>query len=692
MRHLLILWFVAMSAGIHGALAADSIAAITGRVVDSNGKEVVGARVQLWTQHRHGDGFVFEASRLPAVADALTNAEGRFQIVAKCSRHSEYAVGVLHHDYLPGMGPWFTPADAAGLKVPELSLRRLRTLRGWVVDRQHRPLSEARVFQSGDGIERTETQTGDDGSFALLGVAEGTAFVFAEVSGFRFAGQAVAQSGATEIVLAGRDEPGDPQWPSSEPTTARADEQALARRVVRPFVERALTGSRSERYSALRDWARLDPGDALERIDGGAIADMTDAEVGALQTWAMRPLLRDDFDEAAAVVESIDNIHRRLEATILLAVRAPIAREGKREMLEQAVLQTARVDEPGSRASWLACVADALLDLQYKERARSLLAKARTFAATSPMAGSAGSPRRRVATVLARIDLAPALALVGELGEDRQRDDVFGQIAYRIAENLPADAQRLLARVDDDTARQTWTERVCWRMAPADPKRAYELSSQLADRCHQALALGWMAGAIAASDKPEARLWLERAFTDLNAVAAENETASGARSAAVTAALLLPIAETIDANLARECFWRAVSFRHCHSGDNEQEVLAETAVVAFLLSRYDRATARQLLKPVVELVERHAVSEMSRCGGITVAAMCAIDPRWAAEFVNQSSEAARFGYWGDWCPWSVFAWILGTPPENRTRLFLRDFLDGQYWLPGGPDNPFHARF
>ncbi|HVC95097.1 MAG TPA: carboxypeptidase-like regulatory domain-containing protein [Pirellulales bacterium] len=669
---------------------------LSGRVVDLTGQPIEGARVEVWTQWRDDDVVIGEAPVLfTGHRELVTNNEGRFETPRPVGRGGEYRVTVRADGYLPASSAWLQPGPGTVAELSELQLRRLRTIEGHVVDHDGRPLAGVRVFQSGDGVEPTETVSGDDGGFTLSGVVQGPAFVFAECDGYRFFGQAAAQSAPTEIVLAHHDQAVAPPQTDRDAVLAHEEELALARRVVRPFVDRALeSGNRNERYSALRDWARLDPGDALDRLDRGVIPDLVGHEKDALRTWAAKSLIYDDFNEAAALVESIENVSRRLEATILLAVTSPLSAERRRDLLENAVLHLALADDPGGRALWLECSADALLDLGESRRAASLLEEARALAGTLPLAGSAGSPRRRVAEVLARIDLPAALELIKDLAEDAYRDETHGQIAYRVANRQPAEAEEVLEMVRDPYCRERWTERICSRMAPTDPRRARKLAASVSNPYRRALALGWMAGARAAADPVQARDWLDDAFAELGRLVAAGEARQrGPQSAAVAAALLLPVAETIGPGLARDYFWRTVSFRISHFDGDEQDVLADAAALALLLARYDRPTARRLLEPVVELFERRVVSEMSECGGIVISAMYMIDPRWAAELVErQGSQVHRFGYWRDESPWSAFAWMSGTRPEVRTRIFLRDYLGGQYWLPGGPDNAFHTRF
>jgi hypothetical protein len=576
----------------------------------------------------------------------------------------------------------------------DLQLRPLRTLSGRVVDVDGRALSGVRVFQSGNGVEPTEATTDDDGRFTLSGVAGLPTYVFAQRDDYRFTGVVVDGWAAVEVVLSHRDQAIAPLHATTDPGLSREEELALARRVLRPFVDRALEkGRRNDAFWALVSWARLDPGDALDRIDGGVIPDLTTDNRDVLRTWAAKSLLYDNMDEAAALVASIENSSRRAEATILLAVTAPAFREQARAFLEQAVLY-ARQEEAGARALWLECAADGLLDLGDVERARSLLAEARDVAATLPLAGTSGGPRRRVADVLARVDLRAALDLVKDTAENDYRDEVYGRIAHRVAQKQPVESERVLGMVADRWQRERWAERVGARMASADPARAEKLAALITNPYRRALALGGMADSRATSDMAQSRVWLDEAFTELGHIVSAGEARlNGPQNAAVAAALLLPVAEAVDSEFARECFWWAISYQRSAFDGDEQQALTETAALAMLLARYDLVIARQLLQPIVEVMERGVINDTSECSAVVLNAMCTIDPRWAADFVERHwSKTNSAKYWDDYSPWAVFCWIMGTRPDVRTRLFLRDYLGGQYWLPGGRDNPFHARF
>lgn len=680
-------------------LSSNTGVRLAGRVTDGAGQGVGGARIEVWTQWRNDMGIVL--GEAPVVfedaGNLVTNDRGRFETPCLVSRGGEYQVWVRAEGYLAATSEWRRPGQGAAAEITELLLRPLQTVSGRVVDVDGVPVSGARIFQSGNGADPTEAVSGDDGRFKLSGVPM-PAFVFADREGHRFIGQAVDDATAIKLVLSRKGESIAPLVTES-PVLSRVQELELARRVARPYVDRALESpvrsdlaSTRARFWALITWARLDPGDALEQLDGGVIPDLTSDDKDVLRTWAAKSLLYDDLDEAAALVAAIEDNSRRAEANVLLAVTAPSYLGRAREYLERAVL-CARQEEAGARALWLECAADGLLNLGEVDRGRSLLAEALDVTVTLPNAGSAGGPRRLVADVMARIDLPAAIELFQGTAEDAYRDDGYGRIAYRIAHQQPAESERVLGMVADHWQRERWAERVCSRMAPADPARAERLVALITNPYRRALTLGWMAGTIAASDNAKSRVWLDDAFAQLGHIVAAGEARlHGPQSAAVSAALLLPVAGAIDPQLAREYFWRAISFRRSTVDGDEQQALTETAALALLLARYDRPTALQLLEPIVESLERRAINDASECGATVVNAMCAIDPQWAADFLKRQTSEQNLSAYDDYLPWVVFSWFMGTPPEPRTRLFLRDYLDGQYWLPGGPDNPFHSRF
>lgn len=673
-------------------LSPSGMIALSGRVIDAASNGIVGAKIQVWAQWRTDQGYVLMQMPLfvsPA-ATIVTDAAGRFQTPRVLSSKGEYSLIVSCDGFLPERGTWFQPQEDTTAGAPELHLRKLRTVTGHVVNRQGRPLAGVRVYQSGDGVRRVTTTTGPEGRFILADVAESPAFVFAELAGFRFTGQAVAEPGDIKIVLSREDETVAPLTLQRANVLDRADELALAKEVIRPAVEHAMqSGDGMARWDALYYWMGLDPGDALQRIHDGAIPNVTADDKDFLLTHIARLLVRGDRDEAVAVANAIEGADRRARALFDMASALPTAEHAaKRMLLDQALLASQNSEGPALRTIWQACVADGLLDLGETDRGRILLAEAGATAATLPLAGDGGNGRRRVADVLSRTDLPAALALICDLPDEKNRDLMLGKIAYRVAAQQPAEAERVMGMIGDRYRCHHCTPRVCYRMATVDGERAIRIAQGVTSPYLRALSLGWTARGWAISDPHRARQTLDEAFGILSSlVEADEGRFFGPQSAAVAATVLLPVAEAIDPRLVPEYLWRAVSFRRSFSDQSLEHLIAERAVLALLLAQHDRDIARLVLQPAVDYLIRRALDETTIAARATVDAACAIDPKWAATlFERDDIDDPLYHFsWRD-----EFASAIAIQPSIRTRVLLDQYLWQIYWLPGAPDNEFQT--
>ena len=86
---------------------------------------------------------------------------------------SSYVLEFEHEGYLPGASHRSHVRDVGEVRLPDVTLLRLRTVAGQVTDQDGNPLADVTVFQSGNGSPPTETSTASDGSFSLDGVPEG---------------------------------------------------------------------------------------------------------------------------------------------------------------------------------------------------------------------------------------------------------------------------------------------------------------------------------------------------------------------------------------------------------------------------------------------------------------------------------------------------------------------------------------
>ena len=661
---------------------------LEGRVLDIDGRPVADAKVEFWTQWQSDDAFQLGNAPLAigGQTEIATDDEGRYHTPGSIGREVEIAAFVRADGFLPARTPWTRGRDGETPRFADLKLKRLRTISGRVLDRQRRPLAGVRVFQSGDGVEHTATTSDAEGRYELPGVSEDRAFLFAAHSGFRFHGQPIGpRIQLAEITLARIDEPPESLSPRLPPMS-REEELKLVGDVYRPYFERTIAGDREDaQREAVAGLIRLDPGDALQYLDDPSLRGLSGDERDFLRGVAAKRLFSDAPDEALAVAESIEDADRRLRAYIELAGATSASQTDlKRRLLEETLLACQATGDASLRALWLHCAADGLLDQGDAPRAREILKEAHALAASLPQAGDGGSTRGYVAEVLARVDLPAAIELMHQIGEDRVRDRSFGRMAFRLAASQPAEAERLLQRIDDRYRLDEWLVPSCWRMAAVDPIRTRRLLDRMTSPYLKAHALGLMARSRAASDPSQARLWLNEAFEALDGmVAAGEERLSGRHNAAMIAGALVKAAEQIDAQLSPEYFWRAIACRRSHATMEEDRVQFATASLALFLASYDRGVARRLVEPIVD---EHLGGAETLTGAMAWVAACLVDPRWACELLADLPPGnARAGR-----AFFSIAWHFGLRPETRTAAEVRNF--NLFWLPGEPDNALQSDF
>jgi hypothetical protein len=655
---------------------------ISGRAVDSTGRPVANADVEIWWRSRGLPPF--SAPLASGQQELKTDADGRFRTARRFSKDTEYAFHVRAVGFMPGASPYASAGGEAGLTLPDVSLTRLRAIQGRVVDRQKRPVAGVRVFQSGDGPARTEATTEPDGRFVVDDVVDGPAFLFAEKSGHRFQGQLVGPGRHNvELSIRRADEPPEPLPPLPE-AMPREEELEVACRAYRPLLDEGFADRDVlERLKILKDWSGLNPAAALETLDQGALADAGEEIRDSVKFDIARAFLDSSPDDAVAVAESIKATSSRANAFIVLADKLPASqRMVKLELLEKAITFGRASEKPEMRALWLECVADGLLDLGENQRAIALLDEAGKLAASLPKVGAGSFARSYVAEVLARVDLEDALALADGMAEIPPYGDVHRHIAYRVAGRLPADAERVLELCPDSFQREAFIPRICHRMAPVDADRARALVERVCSPYLRAHALGLMAMALAASDAGQSRNLLAEAFDTLIHISDHGEERLSHlwMSAAVEAALLLRAVESVDAELVPEYFWRAISLRMQIPRDEDSTTLGA------VLAQYHPTLARAIAEPIVERSVRGDLkgSPMVRDA---LNAACVIDPRWAVETIERlptEPVAGANSVRENALRW--LAWALRAQPGNRMGAVLGDYFTNDVHWPGSADN------
>ena len=160
---------------------------LAGRVRNRAGQPVGGQVVEVWSK-----GTRWLRMKPVGFPDGplRTAADGSFRTPDNLLVGSSYQVVIRASGFEPILSNWITIGEQPQLLLPILQ-RPLRTIRGRVVDRQGKPLTDVEVVQSGDGPERTATKTNADGRFALGGFREGPVFLFARREGYRYFGRLI---------------------------------------------------------------------------------------------------------------------------------------------------------------------------------------------------------------------------------------------------------------------------------------------------------------------------------------------------------------------------------------------------------------------------------------------------------------------------------------------------------------------
>jgi protocatechuate 3,4-dioxygenase beta subunit len=634
-------------------------APIGGRVVDPAGRPVAGASVRLWREVRpKNEGSLAVAEPLVhcnGSAVLRTDAQGRYRTTRRFPADCAYVAEAT----APGRPPVRSAAITLSERdheFPPMVLRRLRTVEGRVVDRQGQPVAGALVSQSGDGPMPTETTSGADGHFALPGVLEGPAIVFARKDEFRVQFQPVdGDTAPIRIALTRTNESPAAAYKTLPPALPAGEEKALARRLIQPEADRVLArGDDGEKGRLLRHLAAIEPADALERLEAAKLADPDVAT--SIRITAAEALAGENLDEGLAVVEALSTPDNRAHGYLTIGRALPDLEPGRaRTLLDQAIVNARAATHENWKIYLLEQISGRLIDLGEVERAKPLIREGEELVRKAFQGRALYSRLADFAGLMLRVDPTAALPKFEELRRQADGGKVtvrafgldrhYGLAAYHLAARHPAAAERLLHRLSFALVRpaNTYIVAVCARMAPADLPRARKLVDLITqdERVLEAYALGLMAGAIA-SDKPAALTLLDDAYTELEHLADSGWTSQFASICGV-AGRLLPIVEQVDASRLPEFLARALALRPPVGGRNDHAFFPEqTASLSMTVARYDRGLAARLVRPELDTLgtapsPRSPVSPMmdSANAGRVLAALALVEPRQAVERIEQ---------------------------------------------------------
>ncbi|HKI20782.1 MAG TPA: sigma factor-like helix-turn-helix DNA-binding protein, partial [Isosphaeraceae bacterium] len=448
---------------------------LAGRVRNREGQPVANQAVEIW----HNGGSALQGNPVGFKNGPLrTAADGSFQTPDNLLVGSSYRIVVRAPGMEPILSDWITIGDKPRVLLPMIQ-RPLRTISGRVLDRQGKPVLGVELFQAGDGPERTATRTAADGQFTLGGfISRGPVFLFARGEGFRFFGRMIKPGdGHVTVELTRTSErPAGEMKMLGDPIPLE-ESRVLAQRLLKPYWEALENKNESEKNLALRSLAMADPVGVLRKLED---IEFSNARAKSMiQNSIVGALARIDPIQAAAVAESIEGPFLRAIA-LERAVDALPERERNRKLalLDAAAVlattdpisKTARA--PISRFHRMGEVAERWYVLGEKAKAKTLLAEGLRLSNQTPrQQDNQEYLRGRFAARLARVDLPSALAIAKQFPASGRESTswVLRNIAFHLAADNPAEAERVLRQIPPETVRDWFPPAIAWKMATVDP-------------------------------------------------------------------------------------------------------------------------------------------------------------------------------------------------------------------------------
>ncbi len=696
------------------------------RTVDTAGKPIAGALVKTWQNGGEGlDWWNAKRVSIGGGQEIHTGKDGwteiAFSMAAKPATswtpESALCLTAQAKGYLVTRSGAINSRASDHFEVV-LTLRRLVSVEGRVIDQQGQPVAGALVFHTGNATLRTDVKTDADGHFRLEGLPEGKSPVFVTQPGYHFHGQLIdsaARRPSTIRLLTADQSP--PPLRTLLPLRSHEEELKLARQVIRPLWEAAMrVRDDHDKVWYCEQYANIDPWAAYDYVN----THLSKGSKNHFVSWKMPLLYSSDPEEALDTLESLDSLeYMKAFALLNTAAQVPnLSRQQKLDLLDRATQHLRATTDAGERVLRLSRVAVGLFELDRTEESNKIVQ------ILAPAARQL-SPKRNAAAVAAAgeaislFDLPRGLKMIHATHD--ARDGYYWQralfhVIYRIARKQPAEAERLAAEAldigkrsliedsrkefhrdpteEESASTTTWYENrlvpLCYNLASGDAARAERMATAIHNPFVRAYALGMVAKALARSDKARARRLLLCAYdvlTDFYRSPDRNCLYGflGFRLPAVATALL-PVVEEIDPTLVQECLWKAVSFRLPRTTTDfllvRQPEWNDASTAAFV-ARYDRQLALALLPEQDTKITPPPEEPDYQC----LPALAAIDAKKALEELR--AEAASPGADAVRCFRNAYYLMDLLAIEGPHRW---DFLTSHHylWLPDNQYVDIHA--
>jgi hypothetical protein len=640
---------------------------LAGRIRNREGQPVANQAVEVW--FFKGGGMLAPNPVEFKNGPIHTAADGSFTTPDNLLVGSRYRIVARAPGMEPILSDWITIGDKPRVLLPMMQ-RPLRTIGGRVVDRQGKPVLGVEVFQTGDGPERTATKTVADGRFALGGfMSQGPVFLFVRGEGFRFFGRLIKPGEADiRVELTRTSERPAHEMRMLGDAIPLEESRALARRLLEPCWKALETANDGDKTGILDLLAGADPVGVLGKLEEEGFPNLR------LKSWiqadAAQTLARSDPAQAEAVAEAIKDPRARCVVLVAVADALPdTQRDRKLALLDRAAIQVKAATNSAMRMDQMGDVAEGWYELGEKEKAKTLFAEGLRLANQITIKSS--QRRGRFAAQLARVDLPSALAIAKEFRTIGQypANWVLCNIAFHLAADNPAEAERVLRLIPQETGRYWLASAIAWKLATVDPARARRLVEESQRYYDFPQMFLFLANGVKSRDPAAAQQAFQTAMHGLDRLMNEGVGYSpmvGARE------VLLPLVEQIDPALVPELFWRLVATRP--SVGNPRRVgerMSSQLVVP--LAQYDRDVAAALFEPIRAQLE-HTDDQALAGSSSEFLAWSIFDPRAAVARLEQVPVNPKLDL-GVYRTRVEVAETLGLSHEARWRKIWSEFTE-----------------
>ncbi|MGO9467334.1 MAG: carboxypeptidase regulatory-like domain-containing protein [Isosphaeraceae bacterium] len=482
---------------------------VRGLVTDRSGKQIAGAKVQLWWTRNFVSARPDAMGKgIGSVLESDTTAEAGWFVFRDLWPGDRYKVVVQAAGWSKAESPEVTGRAGETHDFGTFVLTQLEGhLAGRVAGADGRPIAGATVFNRGDGPRPVETLTDDQGRFGLDSLFPGTKYAFVRKDGYRFTGmKANGDDDDLAVTLLRTTEP-PPAW-KPEVTASFEDQRAFARRIlIRLWDKFGKNADRNGAFHCILDMARIDPDLAFQwSADHGHRYD------GRIRQAAAEMLADLDGQEALGMLTPAAPSESQYTFQRLADQFAPTDPEKAMLFADEAVVRARALSQP-NRAAALARAGTVLVRLGRAEAGRKLIEEAAQAANRLGTELMEGYTRGVVAKALTPFDANRALALLEPIhGNDRY----LAFVAAALAEKDPARAVTLADAMAGngpypDRARTEIASRI-GADRPDEAVRIIEGMKSFAADYMRAEAFAWLAIAIAPRDRPRAFALIDRAL------------------------------------------------------------------------------------------------------------------------------------------------------------------------------------